>query len=211
MEISKEFIAALGVRIRNLRKRLGLTQVAYASMINLDERNLRRIENGHQMPSHITMFQIAHLHKMHVSDLLKHLPHDWIKGKGQGKQNTLLDDLCGKWLGSVEQSNLERPYSAHMEIKAVEGIYTGDISIYVYDKESKKKHYLRQFNVVDILTHDSRICTILYNSFDSEKPEHGVFLIQLNKEKQSVSGAMVAYGFESKVIVRGNIKAQRIK
>ena len=210
MEISKEFIDALGVRIRNLRKGLGLTQVAYASMINLDERNLRRIENGHQMPSHMTMFQIAGLHKVHVSELLKHLPHGDHENSLSGLNVNLLDTLRGEWLGSIEQTNLEKAYPATMIVQIENGIYTGEIDIYVLDSENNAvPHNLRKFRITNITTHEPRIFTIMYDSLNPDINQHGVFLIQLDGKGENVSGAVVAYGGNSGFIINGTIRGSK--
>ena len=60
-----------GQRLRELRKRMGLTQIQTAARIGCNLINYRRWEKDEVSPRMEMMFQIAEYYKMSVSTLMK--------------------------------------------------------------------------------------------------------------------------------------------
>lgn len=59
----------LGQRIKELRKRNGLTQAALAELIGMETTNLCKLENGGQIPKEENMEKIAKALKVNIKDL----------------------------------------------------------------------------------------------------------------------------------------------
>lgn len=60
----------LGIKLRNLREKLGYSQDRFSSLINLDATNLSRIETGKSFPSFITFCNIIEVLKIEPNNLL---------------------------------------------------------------------------------------------------------------------------------------------
>lgn len=59
----------LGQRIKELRKRNGLTQAALAELIGMETTNLCKLENGGQIPKEENIEKIARALKVNIKDL----------------------------------------------------------------------------------------------------------------------------------------------
>lgn len=61
--------AALGARIKNLRRKLGYTQEHFAEAIGVAPRHVSRIENGVNSPSIDTLAKIADILQVDIKEL----------------------------------------------------------------------------------------------------------------------------------------------
>ena len=61
--------AALGARIKNLRRKLGYTQEQFAEAIGVAPRHVSRIENGVNSPSIDTLAKIADILQVDIKEL----------------------------------------------------------------------------------------------------------------------------------------------
>lgn len=59
----------LGQRIKELRKRNGLTQAALAELIGMETTNLCKLENGGQIPKEENIEKLAKALKVNIKDL----------------------------------------------------------------------------------------------------------------------------------------------
>lgn len=59
----------LGQRIKELRKRNGLTQAALAELIGMETTNLCKLENGGQLPKEENIEKIAKALKVNIKEL----------------------------------------------------------------------------------------------------------------------------------------------
>lgn len=59
----------LGQRIKELRKRNGLTQAALAELIGMETTNLCKLENGGQIPKEENMEKLAKALRVNIKDL----------------------------------------------------------------------------------------------------------------------------------------------
>lgn len=59
----------LGQRIKELRKRNGLTQASLAELIGMETTNLCKLENGGQIPKEENIEKIAKALKVNIKDL----------------------------------------------------------------------------------------------------------------------------------------------
>ena len=59
----------LGQRIKELRKRNGLTQAALAEVIGMETTNLCKLENGGQIPKEENIEKLAKALKVNIKDL----------------------------------------------------------------------------------------------------------------------------------------------
>ena len=67
----KEFIVGLGKRIVLLRKEKELKQIELASILNIEDSALRRIESGRTNPTLKTLLKIAAALEITIDQLLK--------------------------------------------------------------------------------------------------------------------------------------------
>lgn len=67
----KEFIVRLGKRIVLLRKEKELKQIELASILNIEDSALRRIESGRTNPTLKTLLKIAAALEITIDQLLK--------------------------------------------------------------------------------------------------------------------------------------------
>lgn len=58
-----------GLRIRQLRKKLNLTQFALGEKINIDQRQVAHIEGGNSFPSLRTLKKFADVFNCHIKEL----------------------------------------------------------------------------------------------------------------------------------------------
>ena len=68
-----KLLIQLGLRIKEVRKDKGLTQVHIADALETDYTAIGRIENGRHNPSFIVLNRIARRLDIDISDLLKDL------------------------------------------------------------------------------------------------------------------------------------------
>lgn len=87
-EISRK----LGLRIKELREKRGLTQLKLAEVLNMEASNLSKIERGVQIPKEESLEKIAKVFEVDIKDLFdyEHLSDRKIIIE---KINTLLENL----------------------------------------------------------------------------------------------------------------------
>lgn len=61
----------LGKRIREYRKRIGLTQFQLAERLGIDDKHLSRIELGKNMPQANTIVRLAEVFRIDIKDLFE--------------------------------------------------------------------------------------------------------------------------------------------
>jgi len=71
MNDSELFIKKVGERIKEIRKKKGLTQYIFAELLGIEDSALRRIENGRTNPTLKTLLKICDELDIHISELLK--------------------------------------------------------------------------------------------------------------------------------------------
>lgn len=76
-----------GQKIKNLRKLHGLTQEKLSEIIDIDVRQVARIEAGESLPSVETLINISEVLKVTPNDLLEFLNQD------DSKKNRLKSDI----------------------------------------------------------------------------------------------------------------------
>jgi len=84
----------LGLRIKQLRKKLQLTQFALGEIINLDQRQIAYIEGGNSFPSLKTLNKICYVFNCQIKDLFdfEHLiDEDNVKEKFAQKIQSMND------------------------------------------------------------------------------------------------------------------------
>jgi len=55
----KEFLILLGQEVAKQRKKLGLTQLDLASLVNMEKPTITRLEKGRTNPTSITLLKIS--------------------------------------------------------------------------------------------------------------------------------------------------------
>ncbi|MBR1425214.1 helix-turn-helix transcriptional regulator [bacterium] len=92
----------LGLRIRQLRKKMNLTQFALGEKINVDQRQIAYIEGGNCFPSLKTLKKLADTFNCQIKDLFdyEHLT-----------QNRNLEDEIHRKIHSSSARNLNLYYS----------------------------------------------------------------------------------------------------
>ena len=55
----KDFLISLGQEIAKQRKKLGLTQLDLASMVNMEKPSITRLERGRTNPTSLTLLKIS--------------------------------------------------------------------------------------------------------------------------------------------------------
>ena len=60
----------LGTRIKNLREEAGLTQLAFAKILNINNSTLSQYESGDRIPSDATKVKIADFLECHLTTYL---------------------------------------------------------------------------------------------------------------------------------------------
>lgn len=77
----------IAIRLKNLRKSMGLTQSQFAELVNLSEDSVGKIERGTSVPTISTIKQIAESLKISLSELIEEAP------ARERVANKALDDL----------------------------------------------------------------------------------------------------------------------
>lgn len=67
----KEFLILLGQEVAKQRKKLGLTQLDLASMVNMEKPTITRLEKGRTNPTSITLLKISKALNIPISKLFK--------------------------------------------------------------------------------------------------------------------------------------------
>ncbi len=67
----KEFLILLGQEIAKQRKKLGLTQLDLASLVNMEKPTITRLEKGRTNPTSITLLKISKALNIPISKLFK--------------------------------------------------------------------------------------------------------------------------------------------
>ncbi len=67
----KQFLILLGQEIAKQRKKLGLTQLDLASLVNMEKPTITRLEKGRTNPTSITLFKISKALNIPVSKFFK--------------------------------------------------------------------------------------------------------------------------------------------
>ena len=71
MDEKAKYIKAIGARIKQMRKDMGMNQREFASNVGLDERHLRRIEKGKANPTIATLYDILDFTKSDFSQFFE--------------------------------------------------------------------------------------------------------------------------------------------
>lgn len=71
MNSDKDFLILLGKSIIANRKKLGLSQVAFANLIGMDKQNLYVIEKGNSNPQILTLVKICSGLKINLQELFE--------------------------------------------------------------------------------------------------------------------------------------------
>jgi transcriptional regulator with XRE-family HTH domain len=66
-----DYLQKIGVRIKTLRKKRGMTQQELAFLCNFEKSNMSRIEKGKTNPTILTLQKISKALKVPLEDLLK--------------------------------------------------------------------------------------------------------------------------------------------
>jgi transcriptional regulator with XRE-family HTH domain len=66
-----DYLQKIGVRIKTLRKKKGMTQQELAFLCNFEKSNMSRIEKGKTNPTILTLQKISKALKVPLEDLLK--------------------------------------------------------------------------------------------------------------------------------------------
>jgi transcriptional regulator with XRE-family HTH domain len=66
-----DYLQKIGVRIKTLRKKKGMTQQELAFLCNFEKSNMSRIEKGKTNPTILTLQKISKALKVPIEDLLK--------------------------------------------------------------------------------------------------------------------------------------------
>ena len=69
----KETLQKLGIRIKEVRKKLGLSQQELAALIDYEKSHMSRLESGGTNPTYLTLMKIAGALKIPMSELLEGL------------------------------------------------------------------------------------------------------------------------------------------
>lgn len=96
-EISKK----LGLRIKELREKRGLTQFQLAEILNMESSNLSKIERGIQIPKEESLEKIARAFQVSVKDLFDYEHFD--------DKKALLKKI-NKILENSSESSLQKYY-----------------------------------------------------------------------------------------------------
>jgi transcriptional regulator with XRE-family HTH domain len=67
----KEFLILLGQEVAKQRKKLGLTQLDLASLVNMEKPTITRLEKGRTNPTSITLLKISKALNIPISKLFK--------------------------------------------------------------------------------------------------------------------------------------------
>jgi len=67
----KEFLILLGQEVAKQRKKLGLTQLDLASLVNMEKPTITRLEKGSTNPTSITLLKISKALNIPISKLFK--------------------------------------------------------------------------------------------------------------------------------------------
>ncbi len=94
MKISKEL---LGARIKELRKRRGLSQEQLSEKIGIDPKHLSRIKVGKSYPSMNTLDKIAAAMNIEIKDLFEYMHH---------MKNKELIEALNKLITEANEDNL---------------------------------------------------------------------------------------------------------
>lgn len=100
----------LGQRIKELRKRNGMTQAGLAEMIGMETTNLCKLENGGQIPKEENIEKIAKALKVNVKDLFEF---------GHMKSKTALQDELLQIIQNASRKELELYYKLIMATKEI--------------------------------------------------------------------------------------------
>lgn len=66
-----DYLQKIGVRIKTLRKKRGMTQQELAFLCNFEKSNMSRIEKGKTNPTILTLQKISKALKVPIEDLIK--------------------------------------------------------------------------------------------------------------------------------------------
>jgi transcriptional regulator with XRE-family HTH domain len=69
-DLVMELLQKLGKRIKDVRKKLGLSQQELAALIDYEKSHMSRLESGGTNPTYLTLMKIATGLKISMSDLL---------------------------------------------------------------------------------------------------------------------------------------------
>jgi putative transcriptional regulator len=67
----KDFLKLLGQEIAEQRRKLGLTQLDLASMVNMEKPSITRLEKGRTNPTSLTLLKICNALNIPISKLFK--------------------------------------------------------------------------------------------------------------------------------------------
>lgn len=67
----KEFLILLGQEVAKQRKKLGLTQLDLASLVNMEKPTITRLEKGRTNPTSITLLKISKALNIPISKFFK--------------------------------------------------------------------------------------------------------------------------------------------
>lgn len=95
----------LGQRIKELRKRNGLTQAALAELIGMETTNLCKLENGGQIPKEENIEKIAKALKVNIKDLFDF---------GHMRSKTFLQEELIQLIKDANRKDLELYYKLIM-------------------------------------------------------------------------------------------------
>lgn len=98
----------LGQRIKELRKRNGLTQAALAELIGMETTNLCKLENGGQIPKEENMEKIAKALKVNIKDLFDF---------GHMRSKTFIQEELIQIIKDANRKDLELYYKLIMATK----------------------------------------------------------------------------------------------
>lgn len=98
----------LGQRIKELRKRNGMTQAGLAEQIGMETTNLCKLENGGQMPKEENIEKIARALKVNVKELFEF---------GHMKSKATLQDELIQIIQNAGRKELELYYKLIMAAK----------------------------------------------------------------------------------------------
>ena len=86
----EDYISYVCKRVKELRIQKGIKQVDLASVVGIDDSNLRRLENNRTSPTLKTLYRIAKALQVDVADLLPHVKnqtnHSLEKSKSESSE-----------------------------------------------------------------------------------------------------------------------------
>lgn len=98
----------LGQRIKELRKRNGLTQAGLAEIIGMETTNLCKLENGAQLPKEENIEKLARALKVNIKDLFDF---------GHMKSKTMLQNELIEIIREAGRKEIELYYKIIMAVK----------------------------------------------------------------------------------------------